>query len=203
MVWLNFRVPSLATIGRLKLNWTKPELRVESDDWNEIMNYALERAKDELLAEFKVKDSLSYLSKLLTKEGLYDYFTRLGIKPDSELYNDLWKKYRDTLKFAAETAEYLLRAYREFGLKERLDLIRWVLAQIPLRDWDKQITNSAFWEEANYLLLINGRFTSERIPNDWDFLEAREELGEELRKNQSHSLLPIINKYRPRLKCFI
>ncbi|OGN10363.1 MAG: hypothetical protein A3J46_01775 [Candidatus Yanofskybacteria bacterium RIFCSPHIGHO2_02_FULL_41_11] len=203
VVWLDLDRPSQIEIDWLKNSWIKDqEKKYVRDYFDKIVVYALERAKDEILAEFKVTGSLDYIFNLLNKEGVYDYFKELGIDTDSELYKDLWREYENKISPAYKAANRVVAAYKIFGLSERIDLMRWVLGQIPLKDWDKQITNSAFWEEADKLfyyfkeksLLDESRFKQLKLA------EAQEQCIDELKRNQSGSLLPYINKLLAQLE---
>lgn len=201
-VWLKTQIPIPQIIGQLNLFYKIPE-RVKGKSsvehlpqWSVVMDYALERAKDELLAEFTYSGQMqSHLNSLQKKGGVYDYFAALGIKPDSELYNDLWKKYDENLNEAVKTTYTLLASYRKFSLDVRMEQMRWVLAQIPMRDWDKQIRKSAFLKEALWLSQIEKENTQGSEEERKKTREPYNDLSLYLASHQKHSFIPQIKKY--------
>ncbi|GEM_PF-3168974 len=193
VVWVGPKILSPAIIYRLK-DGSRPESR--DKDTNDVLDYALERAKDELLAEFRAVGSLRQHANLIIQKGVYDYFYQNGFDHGTEIYNELWKKYKEILDLAVMVADHLLEAYRKFGLQERIGLVRWVLAQIPIRDWNTQLPESAFWEEAEGLRSISAR----SVINNKDVQAAFEEFTEGIRKDQNHSFLPQINQFNARIK---
>ncbi len=208
-VWLNtddllheiymarsFRGFSLLSLPHTTMGEVK-ELPRGVEVLDNIIDYALEKAKDELLAEFKavgqVKDHLKNLQR---KGGHYDYFKALGIDQYSPLYDDLWERYLDALDYAVKVVSLIMGPYKRLNLDVRLDRMRWVFAQVPLRDFEKQFLRSAFRTEANLLTDI---LNEQSLPSLYRIkgrtTEAFNILRERLRNNQLQSFLPAIREY--------
>ncbi len=136
----------------------KPKEAEGSPEWNAVLNYAYGQAKDEILAYMHQKymgapvglsaDPLVNLKKREIEDGLYDYFFRLGIFPSEELFYKLCEGYEKTITDSFEKASAVAREYNRLGLYRRINLMRWVLAQMPLKNWPEQLERTLFVKEA-------------------------------------------------------
>ncbi len=170
-------------------------------DWENVMDAALGAAKDEILAEYLAKngDINRHREHLSKQGGLYDYFkNNFGINPSQtpELYQELWAEYGATIKTASDSAEYLVRIYNDYKLPKRIELLRWVLAQIPLRDWKEQLEKTLFQKEAQLLgmmILEVGRISALKTMTSRNFPATRAlaMFQDSLQKSQGKPLLPI------------
>jgi hypothetical protein len=129
-----------------------------------LLSYALGRAKDELLANYKTTsyDPFSYKNELLERMDVYDYFKIAGLSVTSSAYERLHSRYKENLYEACREANYPAALYARRNLKKRYETFRWVLAQIPLEDWSDQLTRMPFEEEADLLTDLDGI----EFPND-------------------------------------
>jgi hypothetical protein len=156
-----------------------------------------EKAKDEILAELKASsyEVGKYISNLKKRGGVYDYFSGLGIATNSQLYKDLWTAYEKKLDDAFKSLNFLLIIYKLWSLNFRFEVIRWVMTQIPLKDWAKQINESGFKKEAEmlYELMIK---KSKMLIQIGQINPALEEMIRQINADQWRSFIPIIKKYK-------
>lgn len=160
--------------------------------WHHFLEYSLGMAKDELLADYrgKTKYPFSHLDKLKKRGDLYDYFAKhLSLSESSELYSALWQEYENILESNVAAARNIVQIYQKFGLAERLDLFRWVLAQIPLDQWQKSLGNSLFEVEAYALEDVFLNYRNQTIDNG-----CFDKLKLYFRQHQTEPLLPYIEK---------
>lgn len=117
--------------------------------FDQILGFALGKAKDELLADyarvqkadlaFSVNDYFEHLNNLLHKEGVYDYFLhRVHLSKESELYKELWDEYETTLKEQVDSVKYIVQDYCVYRWNDRIAMFRWLLAQTPIQKWKSQ-----------------------------------------------------------------
>lgn len=157
--------------NRLKELWgVDKKITIESQEYQEVLQYALASAKNELLADYKAEQHFGHAASLKTKGGLYDYFIHHGITPEESptLYTQLWKDYEEAITNACKAAEKITNLYgntlssasifmgndyddRSEYIGKRVELFRWILAQIPLEEWAKQLAGVPFLEEAKQL----------------------------------------------------
>ncbi len=165
----------------------------------QILQSACEQAKDELLAQFNATKDLSYLTDLLKKGGLYDYFKDMGIPINSEIYDDLWDEYDQIMFAATNTAQEVLYAYNLFGLGKRVEIFHWILAQIPAENWKGDLKNNLFLEEADILGKINQLIIDSpdfRADNKQsDFMQLVDRFDSDLFKQQERIILPMLRQY--------
>ncbi len=165
----------------------------------QILGFAYEQAKDELLAEFNVTKSLTYIANVLKKDGLYDYFKKMDIPIDSKIYDDLWDEYNKVVLDAFHTTVKALQAYENFGLEKRTNVFRWVLGQIPLEDWKKQLEGGLFIEEAEILSKINEVIINHpdfrADSKQSDFMKLVDRFNSDVYKNQERLILPMLREY--------
>ena len=64
------------------------------------------------------------------------------------IHDALWDDYERILKEQTSNAQVIVSTYNVWGLHERAELFRWVLAQFQLSQWDDQLRSSKFVEEA-------------------------------------------------------
>lgn len=194
VVWFK-TLPNAKTVTSLKelANTKQPE---KTKEFEQILYYALEKAKDEILAELKASsyEVGKYISNLKKRGGVYDYFSGLGIATNSQLYKDLWAAYDKKLDDAFKSLNFLLIIYKLWSFKYRFEVIRWVIAQIPLKDWAKQINESGFKKEAEllYELMIK---KSKMLIQNGQISPALEEMTRQINADQWRSFIPIIKKY--------
>jgi len=130
--------------------WEDPESKKVSSIYNRVLGLALSLAKDELLADFEAEGHMVTISMQL-RFGDYPYFEKFGIKKGSSLYEKLNAEYQEIIDSAFFTAQDIVNNYRSFGLIDRIELFRWVLAQIPVEQWEKQLKATSFFQESNKL----------------------------------------------------
>ncbi len=163
----------------------KPELET-------ILKLALERAKNEILALLKQGryDLLQSSPTAMTeKNGAYNFFRHLNIEQDSQAFRlHLWPEYKQKLKEACEKLNDLIVPYTELGLNERIDLMRWVMAQIPLIDWPNQIEKSGFAKESKMLSDLIKQGKKEMNPKLLATIQH-------IQRSQLHNFIPTIEEY--------
>ncbi len=195
VVWFKAQ-PKAKTVTSLKelANTKQPE---KTKEFEQILNYALEKAKDEILAELKASsyEAGKYMANLKKRGGVYDYFSGLGIAPDTQMYRDLWAAYEKKLDDAFKSLNFLLIIYKLWSLDYRFEVIRWVMVQIPLKDWAQQINKSGFKKEAEmlYALMIE---RSQMLISNGKISPALEEMIKQINADQWRSFIPIIKKYQ-------
>ncbi len=163
----------------------------ESVEYKKILSYSLEKAKDEFLAEYKAKGSEvdEFLPKLKRSQGGYDYFKGLGISADTQLYKDLCDSYFKALDENTGSALEVMRAYFfDFELDDRFNNFRWVLAQIPLKDWKTQLEGTLFSEEARIMISLNKEFKLQKN------LDLRDECDLYMGENQDKAYIPFLKE---------
>ncbi len=171
----------------------QPEI---AGEFEKVLNYALERAKDEILAELKAAPYViaKHIENLKRRGGVYDYFFGLGIAPGTQAYKDLWMAYNKKLDKAVKSLNLLLTTYKIWSFGYRFEVIRWVMAQIPLKDWSKQINESGFKKEAEMLFdLMSQR--GQMLIQDGKSSTALEKVIQQINTDQWRSFIPIIEKY--------
>lgn len=179
-------------IQTLQEAWRQnPATSRETPEWRNALTYMYSRAKDELLADyFASEGSFYHVRSLLKQGGVYDYASKyLGIPPSSDLYNALWDEYRATLEVAIKSANNITEQYMSLSLDERIDAFRWVLAQIPLDQWERQLRGTMFLDEVDALKNLD-------IVGNLDPREEARELISALQAHQHEPLMPYINKFR-------
>ena len=129
---------------------------------NVLIEYSLQCAKDEILAEMSAEygDITWHKGNLKKKQGLYDYFkNRLGVTVDSHLYERLWQAYEKKLDSYTKTSFSLHETYQERGEDsiwyKRIPLLRYVLLVNPIEKWESQLERLGYTEEIrqyNHLL---------------------------------------------------
>ncbi len=171
----------------------QPEI---ADEFEKVLNYALERAKDEILAELKAApyDLGKHIENLKRRGGVYDYFSGLGIAPSTQVYKDLWATYNKKLDEAVKALNFLLTTYKIWSFRYRFEVIRWVMAQIPLKDWSKQINESGFKKEAEMLLDLSNQ-RGKMLIQDGKVSPALNEVTRQINADQWRSFIPVIEGY--------
>jgi hypothetical protein len=197
---------------RLKALWNShPDEARGSVEWQSILGYALQRAKNELLADVGRSESFStHLNNLIIQNGMYDFFLKkLGIPAGSGLHAALWVEYDRILKVNVlnssnkgtdynadlDTAEEVLQSYKALGLGERGELFRWVLGQIPLDKWKDQLDKTLFVDEAKCITAILA--SKENNPAVGPIIE---EFKEYARNNQFKPLVIVAREYLERIQ---
>ena len=129
----------------------KVEQTKRAENENKLVEYALQCAKDELLAEMYAErgDIVWHLDNLKEKAGLYDYFkNRLSIDVSTPLYTRLWNTYLTKLTAYTETAFALHKTYQEDALwNKRVPLLRYMLLVTPIEKWESQLDRLGYVEE--------------------------------------------------------
>lgn len=125
---------------------------------NQLITYALGRAKDEIIAamsEGGPARAEEHLQSLKEVNGVYDYFAKLGIKLGSRLYIDLTNRYHKDLDDQLKSSLELYRFYQGAGVfghmgplqQKRTKLFVSVLMQSPLSLWNSRLETSGFIAE--------------------------------------------------------
>jgi hypothetical protein len=199
-VWFKSQPNLLTLIDLVGGYWLKesgsakqPEIAKEFEI---VLNYALARAKDEILAELKATpdDVRGHIKNLKRQGGVYDYFLGLDISTDTQVYKDLWSAYNKKLDEAVKSLNLLLNIYSMWSLGYRCKAIRWVMAQVPLKDWSKQINESGFKKEAEMLLELMKQ-TNGMLTQDGKLSPALNKVIHQINTHQWHSFIPIIERY--------
>lgn len=184
--------------------WEKdPEAAKHSILWKRAQEFALAHAKDELLADMAAGNSkiLSSTSYRMQYGHGYLYFKSMGIPEESKLHAELRKEFRLTLRLTAEMVGDIAHTYGAFGLSERINLLRWVLAQTPLADWTKQLNETLFKEEHDRITKILKYCFNPGIPEEEK--KRREDLYKDLYKDlrsmQDKPLIHVLRNYENEL----
>jgi hypothetical protein len=137
----------------------------KSPEWEFWINFALTQAKDEILAEIGPTGGniAGHLGNLLDKNGQYNYFSyiheldfattfNIGDGLKSNLGDELWKDYTQRLKQSTKTIEKFHETvvsvdYFSEGWYKRYKLLGYILAQIPIQDWEQQLEKTGFARE--------------------------------------------------------
>jgi len=197
------------SVRRLKSKkWLDLEEARKSEDWNIVLDAALFSAKDELLAEFEVKwfDVSGHKNFLKKRKGIYDYFlNKFGIDPKSELYEMIWQDYENIIEAANKVLVKIQEGYKlgNFILREKIKIFRWVLIQIPIQDWQKQMEETLFFEEIKELQELSKFFREEIYTEENSGKKKSKKIllaskfEEELRaKPDNEPLLPMIREFK-------
>lgn len=119
-----------------------------------VMEYALQCAKNELIAEMSAKDGdvIWHLGNLKDQTGLYDYFKdHLKINPNTELYKMLWREYTAKLNSYTVTAFKLQNINQDTSQhniwQKRIPLLRYVLLVNPIQNWESQLDRLGYNKE--------------------------------------------------------
>ncbi len=171
----------------------------KTPEFSIVLNYVLEQAKNEILAEFKAAPDIldKHINQLKLPGGSYDYFANLGINPNSQAYKDLREAYNKHLDEAYNALNFLFNSYSQWSLFTRYEIIRWVMAQIPLKDWGRQINETGFQKEAIMLLELKKEWNKDLESNNGINPKLRK-TTEKISENQWLSFIPIIEKYKKR-----
>ena len=131
--------------------------------WQKLLNFALNRAKDELLAAlksgekgFKMQfESLMMREDIYKERSVYDFFKKRGIPTDSVVYSTLWRKYFIIIYASFKTVLLLIDRYKSIKPRANegapyplVQQFRWVLAQIPIEKWPLVLKKSGFFEDS-------------------------------------------------------
>lgn len=180
-----------------------------SPEWNIILHHALSRAKDELLADMNPHGGqTSYVSHLKIREGVYDYFKAVfKLDPNSSLYKELWDQYDQQLELAVQSVAQITSVYTDYSLNGRLQLFRWLLGQVPIVQWGKQLEGTLFIEEAQRLLKIEqqlkdtgsifdgiGDFDDPNLKRYKRQMEVHKKLEKQCQDNDTKPLFPFIEE---------
>ncbi len=182
--------------------------------WRYIMGDALSRAKDEILAEMvSGATSISpHVDYMLDKGGLYDYFGHSfldekgrAIGGRKAIYDALWNEYTDIVRAAEKRVLRLKEVYRlRYGLQQRQEFMRWVLAQWSLEQWPRQVEGTLFYQEVDELeTIINDYFSmhtkvesGELTPADAERRHAAfQRLYEQMQENQDKPYIGYIKEF--------
>jgi len=218
VVWTTpYSLPKMAQLEKIR-EWTGKG--VPPERWNDLIVWGLSEAKDELLATMKPepRGARSHLRVLLKRSGLYDYFVkRLVLEGGSESHKHLWQDYSAKLeectKTALELADFYTASWAPW--QKRARIFRWVLAQIPITQWEKQLNETLFIEEKKEANRFQKRYTPllwrlVPVSGKWDeYQDAYDLHGEvinlhrkllsEIRENSDKPLLDVFREYNQRL----
>jgi hypothetical protein len=217
-VWGRSRM-LVVDIKELQRHWAEDNMLKKAAAWHKTIERALSLAKDELLADFKAwnGDMGSKLQQLSRRHGVYDYFeNHFHIDTKNKVYPEIWKEYELTLKQAFKTATSVIESYknsfklnglypeREYGLTKRVDLLRWVLAGVPLEQWAATLRHTLFIEEAEGLrkisldcVKLNRDTLSKKVQSPR--YKACAKVLKEIIENEEKPLLPFIRSYEHEL----
>lgn len=177
-----------------------------SSEWHQVLSYALGGAKHELLAQYRAVGGANngIINNLTELGGTYDYFVRtFKIDAKDKLHTTLWNEYTRTILDADAVSKQVYWSYMRFGLIQRVETFRWVLAQIPIDQWRRQLEGALFVEEAYGLrgaeLLIN-KIREESVGEDQTRERICNDFKSELYRNQGKSLIPAIRAFSSKLK---
>ncbi|KKU19449.1 MAG: hypothetical protein UX30_C0012G0007 [Candidatus Saccharibacteria bacterium GW2011_GWA2_46_10] len=202
----NFRVRSLKShltdkfIQQLQMTGEADlEKLRNSIEYRQILHFALDFAKGEILAEYKSLAFTSVRQKLfdlLRRNGIYDYFNNIfSLMNYDTIHDALWDDYERILKEQTSNAQVIVSTYNVWGLHERAELFRWVLAQFQLSQWDDQLRSSKFVEEAVLLEALFKRLYSSHEKSEKQVrscLILKEDLIETFRNKQDLPLFQYI-----------
>ncbi len=194
-------------VNTLKRNYDNLQstyARIKQDEiiakWRPLLFKLLETTKDEIIADMGARSNLKHVNNLIKRNFVYDYIKNtFRIDPQSELYYILWNEYERIINEQIETVNYIMTIYNLFNLRERMDLFRLVLAQIPFYKWKEQMERSGFLREANLLNLIfrnGGLYKISKALEDADLSEDRSmipKLEDFLKRHSSNSILNNLN----------
>lgn len=128
----------------------------------QILPYALSQAKDEILADYLSNHNFEYVNILADKEGIYNYFRdvisslqekgllSLDVAVIKEVENVFWERYIEILKKNIQTCQNVIDLYNEYGLYLRSTIFPYVLAQIPLSQWEDRVGQDFLKEIKNF-----------------------------------------------------
>ena len=167
VMWKNIETEdALSSVKEISTLIAKSELNGDAlkanPEYKKIVEYALSRAKDEILAEMRgsygnPKDHVTTLRK---QGEVYDYFEELGIPKDSDLYVTLWEDYDACLENFTTEALSLYKFYeRNPAMVHRRPLFRWVLAQVPIDKWPQFLERSGFSQERRRFFNLRKRIS--------------------------------------------
>lgn len=177
-------------------------------EWNNILEYALARAKNELLAEYKSQSgkSADYFNTLQNNPN-YDYFLEIGLDPKSELYHKLWDEYTTILQSAVNMMEKIVRLYHRINLvpHDRIQSFRWVLAQTPIEKWVTIL--QIFVNESNRLNQVLDSFTNLKNQNHnathlLAIIQLYSQFKNELSANSHKPWFQYIQNFEKRLQAY-
>ncbi len=172
----------------------------------------IRNAKDELLADYHRKEKFDYSKAITERHGIYD-FTDDYIKvlkggdllkiPDTEVENivdQFWQSYSERITGLEEETELLRQQYLDFGLPVRANQLPFVLAQIPLEEWEASNNRDflgSFSKEMGYYMSVQAtlRYMQENYSQDSRYSDTRMKflnLKSMLRDNPTKSMLPIL-----------
>lgn len=198
-IWANIDRLSLDSVKNLETAAEKsPDSLKESPVFRDVVAIALARAKDEILADSHARNGrLEYVPNLLVRGGTYDYFAKeLKITPDSTLYKEAWREYEMRLQCANDCAAEIIGEYQRepFRLTQRAEIFRWVLAQIPIDQWQRQLEGTLFRREMSTLRGI-ARMMPESANGEPPRHGMWAQLLRVLRDHQHESLLPYLGDF--------
>lgn len=123
-----------------------------------VRRFAISSAKDEILTDFIASGNFSHVANLVEEGGLYDYFQHAidaacekGVLklPKDEIQrakNILWEEYKTQIKDNVKFAEEVIMDYKRERVFDRVRLIPYVLAQVPILKW-KNFLSRFFYSE--------------------------------------------------------
>ncbi len=187
---------------RLQELWKEDEDKARNSVyWKRIQEKAVACAKREFFADMTAGegDRLDASSINRLQYGHYDYFIDFGIEPGSSLHVALRQEYLQMLESASGRVANVIRGYSVVGLNERVELMRWVAAQMPLREWSSQLNAANFQWEANRLRRI-ARFYSDGLRGDDEIEKGRRQnlmhdMLEEMKRMQDKPLGEVLSRY--------
>lgn len=172
-------------------NYSDEDLAKLEEQKNKLLEYALSRAKDEVIAAMAEGTAFSarfHLLNLKDPDGLYNYFAKLGLDPESHLYAELSKEYYSRLDRQVVQAIKLyefysgvsLEGFRDVtnpDLKDRRKLLTSLLIQHPMSLWNQRLESAGFTREAEEIseLLTELLFLEHNLV-ETDYLSSKKDV---------------------------
>jgi hypothetical protein len=165
------------------------------DEYWVLIDYALSKVKDEWLA-YQSQNDIGFAGNLMTKGGVYDYFRNLADgKLPADLYDELWEDYQARFEVETNVAQEIIDSYSYsgLGLENRKKIFLWVLAQIPMQEWQNQLSRTGFTEEVELFSQLNDKkVILANTPQIDPLWQAYDKFREECQENFNKPLKPFI-----------
>lgn len=172
---LDLEMGAQININELEQSWIHDQAAAKSsNDWRAVMKYAMNMAKDELLAEYGMRSkNIADHFKALGNRSLgshYNVFSSLGFSKGLEAgFN---QEYSHMLGKSYQAFSKIVDAYDSFfiNMDKRQELFRFVLAQIPFDKWSVQLESSLFIKEAEDLNKLSDIVSRNLVDRDSYFM---------------------------------
>lgn len=152
-------------------------------NWRRMMDYSLSYAKDEIIVRFMTGEDTGIVTKDHDMYDLQDSFFHLD--KDKGVTPYFRKVFTTLVRQEVESVIKVMRTYSAIGMKEKAEILPWMLQRVPLGDWrtelnkvgissEVELINAVLKYKKNHRIITKSSAGADRLLNG--MLEKQNEL---------------------------